>query len=51
MSAKMEMPSYFNIQTDREILARRPGILLMDRENNQCFIIDVSFVVTPTVFR
>ena len=30
------------MQTDREIHARIPDIVLMDGENNQCFIIDVA---------
>ena len=32
----------FYIQTGREIQVRRPDIVMIDRENKQCFIIDVA---------
>ena len=32
----------FPIQTDRTIQANRPDIVIKDRKNNQCFLIDMS---------
>ena len=32
----------FNIQTDKEIQARRPDLVVVNRKDNQCFIIDIA---------
>ena len=32
----------FNIQTDKEIQARRPDLILVNRRDKQCFIIDIA---------
>ena len=32
----------FNVQIDREIQTRRPDILVKNRKDNECFIIDIA---------
>ena len=32
----------FLIQTDHEIQSRRPDIVFLDKEGNQCFIVDIA---------
>ena len=32
----------FNIQADKEIQARRPDLIVVNRRDNQCFIIDIT---------
>ena len=32
----------FNIQTDKEIQARTPDLVVLNRRDNQCFIIDIT---------
>ena len=32
----------FNIQTDKEIQARRPDLVVVNRRDNQCLIIDIA---------
>ena len=32
----------FNIQTDKEIQARRADLVVVNRRHNQCFIIDIA---------
>ena len=41
-NANIKMLWDFTIQTDREIEARRPDIVLLNRKKNECIVIDIA---------